>query len=483
MPNLLASRPATGWAISATLFASLIWLPAAWAVPADNNPDAAPQEQQTGTHKAVPDATDVEQAAASHTDDNSAPTATTLRDMFEMGEVDGNLRMLYYANHNAFFLNSVAGKHNRDTASFGGKLGFTTAALHGFSLRLSAFAQRNFARSSSSNDLSETGYNRDLGRDISALGEAYLQYEQAFGDNNLRVRAGNQEINDAPFTSTYDFRIIPQVYQGVSARYGDDDSFLTVKRMYRYKSRISESYDRTTNYNAGAFESPPPNTTEETDGFWAVGAADKENIGAADISGEAWFLNYKDYANMYYFEGKVAAAEGDIQPFIGAQFIRETDDGRALLGRVDHHTYGAQLGLKRHSLTATLNYDYIPHERDSYLNGALVTPYAHNESSGPLFAQPYLTSTQDLGSGNAYAADINGAPLDNTFIGARYSYMDLTPVAGGESIGQSEYLVYAIYNFSGALEGFSVSNFFGYQTQKIEDHDYWENRLALEYSF
>jgi len=254
-------------------------------------------------------------------------------------------------------------------------------------------------------------------------------------------------------------------------------------RMYRYKSRISESYDRTTNYNADAFESPPPNTTEETDGFWALGGANKTQLGGADVSGKAWFLNYKDYANMYYFEGKVAAAQGDIRPFFGAQFIRETDNGRALLGRVDHHTYGAQLGLKRRSLTATLNYDYIPHERNSYLNGALVTPYAHNESSGPLFAQPFLTSTQDLGSGNAYAAEVKGAPIGNTFLGARYSYMDLTPTAGGESIGQAEYLIFGIYNFSGALEGLSVSNFFAYQTQDIKDDDYWENRLALEYSF
>jgi len=224
MQKLPSTRPAPAWLVSATLFAGLIWLPAAWAVPADNNPDATTQEQQTGTHKSIPDDTDVASDAAS-ADQNNTPAATSLRDMVEMGEVDGNLRMLYDANHTAFFLDSIAGEHDRNTASFGGTLGFTTAALHGFSLRLSAFAQRNFTRSSSSNDLSETGYNRDLGRDISALGEAYLQYE----GHDVRVRAGNQEIASAPFTSTYDFRIIPQVYQGVSARYGDDDRYLSVR--------------------------------------------------------------------------------------------------------------------------------------------------------------------------------------------------------------------------------------------------------------
>lgn len=405
-------------------------------------------------------------AYAATPSDGDTPVIT-VREMFEQGEVDGELGLLYYANENAFF--SAPDEH-RYTATVGGELGFTTAPLHGFSLRLSAFAQRNFARSSS-------GYNRDLGEDIAALGEAYLQW-QRYG---LRLRAGNQKLH-APFTATYDYRIIPQVYQGVSARYGDDDQYLTVMRMYRYKSRISESYKRTTNYNV-AFSPFPPNTTEETDGFWALGGGDTLNAGAAILSGQAWFFNYKNYANMYYLEGKVAAAGGAVKPFLGLQFIRETEDGRALLGNVDSQVYGIQLGLTHGSLTATFNYNYIPHESGSYLNGALVTPYAHAASSGPIFAQPFLTSTQDLGSGNAYSVEIKGSPIDNTFLGARYSFMDLTSTAGGESIEQSGYLVYAIYNFTGALAGFSVANFFAYQTQAHEDDPYWENRFAIQYRF
>lgn len=404
-------------------------------------------------------------ALAATPDDNEAPV-TTVHDMFEQGEVDGEFGLLYYANHNAFF---AAPDDHRYTATVGGELGFTTAPLHGFSLRLSAFAQRNFART-------ETGYNRDLGLDLAALGEAYIQWK----GHGLRIRAGNQKLH-APFTATYDFRIIPQVYQGVSVRYGDDDQYLTVMRMYRYKSRISDSYDRTTNYNK-TFD-PFSSVTAETDGFWAVGGADSLTTDAAVLSGQAWFLNYQDYANMYYFEGKVAAANGGIKPFLGLQYVRETDEGRALLGNIDSQTYGVQLGLNRGSLTATLNYNHIPHEAGSYLNGALVTPYAHNESSGPLFAQPFLTSTQDLGSGDAWSVEVKGSPIDNTFLGARYSFMDLTPVAGGESIEQSEYLVYGIYNFTGALAGFSVANFFAYQTQAHEDEPYWENRFSIQYSF
>ncbi|HET7315640.1 MAG TPA: hypothetical protein VFJ08_14925, partial [Salinisphaera sp.] len=119
----------------------------------------------------------------------------------------------------------------------------------------------------------------------------------------------------------------------------------------------------------------------------------------------------------------------------------------------------------------------------TFLNGALVTPYATQEASGPLFAQPFLTSTQDLGSGNAYAVEIKGSPVDHTFLGARYSYMDLKPTHESRSIGQSEYLVYAIYHFQGALEGLSIQDFFAYQTQKTASVDFFENRLKLQYSF
>lgn len=406
--------------------------------------------------------------------DESAPpakdsSARNLREMFTLGEADGDLRMLYFANHNAFF-NSDA---DRNTAAIGGQLGFTTAELEGFSLRISAYAQRNFARSSDTK-----GYNRDLGDDIGTLGEAYLQWQ----GYDFQVRAGNQQLEAPPFASTYDYRIIPQVYQGVKLRYGDEKHYLMAMRMYRFKSRIGDSFDRETNYN-DSFSPFAPNTDRKTNGFWAVGGADEADVGPTNLSGQAWYFNYKDYANMYYVDGTLARAEGSIRPFVSAQFIRETDEGRAFLGEIDSHVYGAQLGLEHNSFTATLNYDYIPHRGGTFRNGALATPYASGETSGPLFAQPFLTSTQDLGSGNAYAVEVKGSPIEHVFGGARYSYMDLKPARNSRSIGQSEYQVFGIYHFSGTLEGLSLVDLFAYQTQKTSRVDYWENRLKILYEF
>ena len=434
-------------------------LGAAHAAEAANSTRADKPAQNARADETAP----AKEASTEHTDDSQS-----LREMFTQGDFDGELRLLYFTNRNAFFAEDV----DRNTATVGGHLGFTSASLHGFSLRVSAYAQRGIDHAG---DPAER--NRDLGPDLSTLGEAYVQWR----GRDFRVRAGNQAL-DAPFTATYDYRIIPQLYQGVSARWGDDTRFLTAMRMFRYKSRISESFDRTTNYNR-EFEPFAPNTDAHTDGFWAVGAGDTVTAGPAEFSGQAWYFEYKDYARMFYTEGRIAEAEGDWRPFLGLQYIRETEDGRALVGEVDHHTYGAQLGVEHGSLTATLNYDAIPSEPDTYLNGALVTPYAHNEASGPLFAQPFLTSTQDLGSGDAYAAEIKGAPLADTVLGARYSYMDLTPAAGTGSIDQSEYLIYGIYQFDGALSGLSIADFMAYQSQPGQPHDFWENRLKLSYSF
>ena len=112
-----------------------------------------------------------------------------------------------------------------------------------------------------------------------------------------------------------------------------------------------------------------------------------------------------------------------------------------------------------------------------------MTPYAHNVASGPLFAQPFLSSTQDLGAGNAYAIDLNAAPMGHWFVGARYSFMDLKSSATVASLYQSEYLLYAIYNFTGKLKGLSIANFVALQSSPARPKKFIQNRFTLEYAF
>lgn len=398
----------------------------------------------------------------------AAEPAQDLRQMFALGRADGSLRGQYYATGNAFFADGV----DRDTLATGGRLGFTSAPLHGVSLRASAYLQRSLVHAG-------TGRDRDLDRDLTSMGESWLQWQ----GGNLLLRAGNQAIDDVPFTSSYDFRIVPQLYQGARLRYGQGGSHFSAMRMFRYKSRIDESFARATNYNRRFSPLHPGVGDTATDGFWALGGARRAAYGAVDASGQAWLIRYLDYADLYYAQVELAARNGALRPFAAVQFARQHEQGAALLGPVDNHTYGLRLGLRGQRATATLNHNRMPHRAGAFRNGTLATPYASYQTSGPLFAQPYLTSTQDLGSGDAWSVDLDVAANERLRWGARWSYMDLSPAGDRPSIGQREYMAFASYRFDGALKGLSVSDYFAVQQQRGRSAGYRENRLSLAYDF
>ena len=394
--------------------------------------------------------------------------AQDLAQMFSQGQTDGNLRGLYYSTGNAFFADGV----DRDTVGVGGKVGFTTAPLHGVSLRASGYLQHNLLHTG-------TGRDRDLGRNLTAMGETWLQWQ----DGKLLLRAGNQQLDEVPFTSSFDFRIVPQLYQGMRLRYGESGTYFSAVRMFRYKSRIDESFSRSTNYNRRFSPFPPNAGDASTGGFWALGGAGRTQFGAFDVNAQAWLIRYLDYADLYFTQAEVAASGDGLRPFAAVQFIRQHEQGAALLGPVDNRTWGLRLGLRSTRMTATLNHNHMPHRANAFRNGASVTPYASYQSSGPLFAQPYLTSTQDLGTGNAWSADLEVAATPQLRWGARWSYMDLSPAAGKASIGQREYMAFVGYRLAGALKGWSLHNALAVQSQRQRRSDYWENRFSLSYDY
>jgi len=63
------------------------------------------------------------------------------------------------------------------------------------------------------------------------------------------------------------------------------------------------------------------------------------------------------------------------------------------------------------------------------------------------------------------------------------SIMDLNEAENLVSRNQSGYMLFGIYNFTGTLKGFSVSNFAGIQTSPRYDRNFLQNRFALSYKF
>lgn len=395
-------------------------------------------------------------------------TLSSVQGMLEGGTVSGSLRTVYFAGHNEFFANPG---HYEDAAALGGFLNYTSGLLDGFSFRVGLMAQGNYAKTTVPAD-------SVLAKNVHAIGETWIQWE----GKKIRLRVGNQLLsNDIPFTGTYDYRVVPQVYQGVTLRYGSDKNYVEGMRILRFKSRIGNSYTKTTNYNSDYDPFSP--VTATTQGFWAIGGHGGMNEGPLSMSGTAWYFQYMDYAKMFYGSTKVATLRNTVNPFLELQYIRETGDGRQLLGNVNASAYGIRVGITHRSMTLSLNYDHFPHKPGAYLNGALVTPYAHNVTSGPLFAQPLMTSTQDLGTGDAYGVSLSGSPLNGLFMIANYSYMDLTATPHAPSIGQPEYNLMTIYHFHGWLKRWQIEDFVAYQKQRGHHHSWLENRLHIVFTF
>lgn len=381
-------------------------------------------------------------------------------DIFTCGTVSGSLRTLYYSTHNAYFSKGF----NQDTASYGGSLKYETASVYGFRAGVSAIFLRGIDHPDEAHTISDIGDNQ------TNIGEAYLSWQR----NNFKITAGDQRIN-IPFVGDYDWRITPILFRGVDTHYGDSTNYLHATKVWRYKPWGDDQFLNTTAYT---------DIDERTNGMWAIGGGRGTHWDGKTLTGQLWYEEYADYSRVVYGESHLQWQDALFRPDVALQFIRGTSDGKALAGEVDSTSYGAQLALSfTPALNWKLSYDHIAASANSWNNGSLVVPYAHNSSSGPYFAQPFFTSTQDLGSGNAYSTNLNYVMNENLSLGTQYSFMDLKPSVSSASINQSEYLIYFTWAFSGVLKGLSLSDFAGVQTSPLYDSSFWQNRLSLQYDF
>ena len=385
-------------------------------------------------------------------------SASTLEEAITQGKVSGSLRSMYYSTHNAYFSQGL----NQDTISYGGFLKYETAPLDGFNLGVSGIFVRGINHGSASQTVSELGDNQ------TNIGEAWLQWR----NDDFRITAGNQQL-DIPFLGNYDWRITPMIYQAIDAEYGQGEDFIRATKVFRYKSWGSDRQQRYTAYGSD----------EKTNGMWSLGAGHHWDINDVHLNGVAWYENYNDYSDIFYTEGHAQWNQAPLQPDFGIQYLRGTGNGKDLAGPVNSQSIGWQLSVNLlNNLNWKVGYDYLANNASGH-QYPLVTPYSHNASSGPYFAQPFFTSTQDLGNGNAWATSLNYSATDQVTVGTRYSWMDLKPANSRGSLRQSEYLIYGIYSFSGALKGLSLTDFVGVQTSPLYKKDFWQNRVALQYDF
>ncbi|ENX41905.1 OprD family outer membrane porin [Acinetobacter sp. NIPH 2100] len=391
----------------------------------------------------------------------SSYSVTNLTDAFSCGGVHGAVKSTYYSLNNGYFVNNL----NQDTAVIGGYIKYETAPFYGVQAAIGYDIQRRLDEKNKNDEVSELKEDRD------GLAEAYLTWR----NDVARVTVGNQRLN-LPFMGDYaDRRVLMFLFQAADVQIGNNHDFLRLTKVNKYKSYAEDEFSKSTRQNSKV----------ETDGVWSIGAGKRYEL-ADDktLKTQLWYQDYDDYLRLLYTQADLGFTQLKYAPEFSLQYLSGHEQGKALAGEINSQIWGVQAALKVLP-TASLKvaYNYIKPDRNSYLNGALLMPYASQTSSGEIFAQPFFTSTQDLGAGNALMLSLEGKVSDQVIAGARYSFMDLKESENVASRNQSEYMLFGIYKFTGALKGFSVSNFAGIQTSPRYDKNFLQNRFTLSYKF
>ena len=390
--------------------------------------------------------------------DNSVKS---VQEMLGCGAIHGVVKTAYYSLNNGYFVNNL----NQDTVAIGGYIKYETAPFYGIQAAIGYDLQRRLDEKNKNDEVSELKEDRD------GLAEAYVTWKNDFA----RVTIGNQRLN-LPFMGDYaDRRILMALYQAADLQIGNNTDFIRLTKVHKFKSYADDEFSKTTRQNSNI----------QSDGVWSVGADKSFDIDEdKKFKAQFWYQDYDDYTRLIYTQADLYLPKLNYSPEFSMQYISGKDQGKALAGEVDSQIFGVQAAFKiLPKASLKVAYNYIKPDSESYLNGALLTPYATKTSSGEIFAQPFFTSTQDLGAGNAFMTSLEGKLTDQVIAGARYSFMDLKEADHLASRNQSEYMVFGIYNFTGALKGFSVSNFFGIQTSPRYEKDFLQNRFTLSYKF
>ncbi|MCU4336837.1 hypothetical protein [Acinetobacter dispersus] len=388
-------------------------------------------------------------------------SVATITIALSCGSVHGAVKSAYYSLNNGYFVNNL----NQDTAVIGGYIKYETAPFYGVQAAVGYDIQRRLDEKNKNDEVSELKEDRD------GLAEAYLTWK-----NDLaRVTVGNQRLN-LPFMGDYaDRRVLMFLYQAADMQIGNQYDFLRLTKVNKYKSYAEDEFTKSSRQNSKV----------ETDGVWSIGVGKRFELDAnKTLKTQLWYQDYDDYLRLIYTQADLGFSQLKYAPEFSLQYMSGKDQGKAFAGEINSQVWGVQAAFKvLPAASLKVAYNYIKPDQNSYLNGALLMPYASQTSSGEIFAQPFFTSTQDLGAGNALMLSLEGKLTDQVIAGARYSFMDLKEAENLSSRNQSEYMLFGIYNFTGALKGFSVSNFAGIQTSPRYDKNFLQNRFALSYKF
>ena len=390
-----------------------------------------------------------------------AAHADALSDIFTQGHIDGQLRTYYFSR--LFDASTVpdasalsgAALINLQSGSFGG----------GFSLGASFLTANSFG-TQSNNPARIDSTLMGNSNSVSALGQAYVQYQNAL----MQLRAGYQYLN-TPWMGQSDSRVLPASYNAVSAVFKPARGWdVYALRSFNWKSRTSGGYYSDNLYYPATYNGDAmygglgglPATAHQSNGAWALGTS----YGVAGFKGQAWYYDFFNFARMGYLEGSYTLKTGTgFDPFVGAQYVDESgsannflvSNNAALFGvpgtSVKSRVWGVTGGVIIPNGRIDLGYNKVGSEAGAVGGGAIISPYTAAYATDPLYTTSMIRGLVEMGPGHAWKAKVTYNLLKNLQVIAAYA--KYTTQYRGNS---HDVYFDVIYNLGGYLKGLTLRN-------------------------
>lgn len=421
----------------------------------------------------------------------------------------GTLRSFYFTR-----TNGVQNSSNPNRAAF--NLGIR---LHGeyhfhgtpFTVGATYFGADPMGSNGTSAGFKDNVDNTVPGFGLSTLGEGYLQYKTT----RVAAKIGDMVLQ-TPWAPTSDARVKPVAFRGLDAQYKLSERWtLGADRMIDFESRTSSNFFPVTLITS-AQPGNPVYPVHDSSGFLMLSIGYKL---ASQFSAAAYDYEFYNIASMRYAEAKYFfARSSDFKPYVGVQYLNESQAGAAYVGMINNNTIGAQLGATlAPNVDATIGFDQSPWHSATVTAkscssitaywlpaggtancvsngstatvyyGGIASPYTDSYTSDPLYTTSISQGMVERHSaGTAFRGAITLQPGEGRFkliiARALYNYGN---ALGGNSTQEFDLDGTVYFNpiTSGVYHGLSLRHRHADRTQPTLPFEFKYNRTQLEYDF
>lgn len=359
---------------------------------------------------------------------NTVYAGDVLKSIFAEGSVTGNIRGYYNTR-------SYDVREDEGAFSLGGGLRAETGSLGIVKFGVGFYTAQDLGTNSSNT----AKVNGRLGSDLEVLAESYVTLTGA----GTALTLGRQKIN-SPFANPGDAFIIPFTFQGYSAVNKSLEHFtFQLDYLNEIKNRNSDEFVDVGLWISNRFGVTVP---QRTGGTLNLGAS----YANGPVKAQAWLIQYTDFFNTVYLNGDYSFTLSDhLKPFVGLQFVSQSEIGDALVGAVDSTLWGVQIGAAVNKAKIILGYNHVAEQDGVFRNGAILAPF--NYSTSPLFTNSMLGTLENVDAGSATKITLLYPFMENLNFKFSYAVLDFVVATDIESTDLD-----LTYSFNGYLKGLSL---------------------------